>query len=558
MKKIAAFVAVLLLGHAARALACGCLAPPDPAVPIVQAGERILFSRANGVITAHIQILYAGDAQDFGWLLPLPSVPDLALGTDELFADHVATTQPQFVVERQYDGCSSGGSGFSCGGTGSGADVPLGPGTGTGPSPAVSQSSIGPYDYAVLHADSKDELLGWLAANHYFVPAGTDAVVAPYIHDGAYFLALKLKSGEPTGAIQPVIVSYASDLPMIPITLTSVGARPDMGIQVFMLGAGRAIPRNYAHTVLDDAAIDWLGGADNYNDIVIRATHEAEGRHTFITEYAGTSSIMVGKLDPPGRFGTQAALAGSATVGEFIDTLGANGFLVGGQLPAPLVAILAEQAPMPLQVAQLGVSPAEFYNNLGYYGTGLAGWPAHFDAAATAAEVFDRIVAPTRAAGALFRAHPYLTRLYTTLSPADMTRDPVFAENPALPPVSNVHKATAFFHCNGDALSATTPVSVETEQGYFVSFAGGANAPVPSQLPASRRIEALTQDGPPVTLVDNDSAIASMLAARPSAERQPPYCGLGRHGRVGGAIPLAAIGLARLLRRRRAGSSRRA
>src|SRR5205814_1004691 len=103
-----------------------------------------------------------------------------------------------------------------------------------GQSPLVYQDSIGPYDYAVLHADRKDDMLQWLADNHYFVPAGTQDAVGAYIHAGAYFLALKLKSGQSAGDLQPVVVRYASDLPMIPIVLTSVTAQPNMGIQVWM------------------------------------------------------------------------------------------------------------------------------------------------------------------------------------------------------------------------------------------------------------------------------------------------------------------------------------
>src|SRR4051812_15407657 len=170
-------VATVLVGLTAypqRAHACGCFTPPDPSVPIVQAGERILFAMENGVVTAHIQIQYAGDAQEFGWLLPLPSVPELKLGTDELFNSLINTTQPKYKLIAQYNG--------SCGvapPTGRGGLVPAASaGNGvtqdSGNGPLVIQASIGPYDYAVLKADSKDAMLAWLAANRYFVPAGTD------------------------------------------------------------------------------------------------------------------------------------------------------------------------------------------------------------------------------------------------------------------------------------------------------------------------------------------------------------------------------------------------
>ena len=95
--------------------ACGCFAPPDPSVPIVQAGERILFAVDNGVVTAHIQIQYAGEAKDFGWLLPLPSVPTLKLGTEELFTQLISTTQPRYFVKTVVDGACAGGIGYSGG-----------------------------------------------------------------------------------------------------------------------------------------------------------------------------------------------------------------------------------------------------------------------------------------------------------------------------------------------------------------------------------------------------------------------------------------------------------
>ena len=100
-------------------------------------------------------------------------------------------------------------------------------------------------------------MLQWLNDNRYFVPVGTDDSVAPYIRPGAFFLALKLRPGKSAGDLQPVVLRYASDVGMIPITLTSTGASENMGVQVWMLGDGRAIPRNYHHTVLNDAVIDW-------------------------------------------------------------------------------------------------------------------------------------------------------------------------------------------------------------------------------------------------------------------------------------------------------------
>ena len=107
-------------------------------------------------------------------------------------------------------------------------------------------------------------MLDWLDDNGFFVPGGTEDVVDAYIQPNGYFLALKLLKGNDVGDLQPVVLSYESDLPMIPIILTSVAADPNMGVQVWLLGEDRAIPRNYHHTKINDAALDWIGaGADS-------------------------------------------------------------------------------------------------------------------------------------------------------------------------------------------------------------------------------------------------------------------------------------------------------
>src|SRR3954463_11846448 len=113
--------ALLLLAAPGAAYACGCFTPPDPSVPVVQAGEKILFAVKDGQVTAHVQVQYEGDAADFGWLLPLPSVPTLELGVDELFTQLTTATQPKYRMNTAFDqncltppggGTGGGSSGF--------------------------------------------------------------------------------------------------------------------------------------------------------------------------------------------------------------------------------------------------------------------------------------------------------------------------------------------------------------------------------------------------------------------------------------------------------------
>jgi len=525
------------------AAACGCFAPPDPSVPVVQAGERILFARSDGQVTAHIQIQYQGAAQEFGWLLPLPSVPTLELSTDELFNQLLAQTQPKYRLTSTFDGNCRFRSG---GGRSLGNDsAAAAPGQENGgptdfstepPSPLVIQDSIGPYDFAVLRADSRDEMFKWLTDNRYFVPAGSDDASAPYLHAGAYFLALKLRSGGQAGDVQPVVVRYASDLPMVPIVLTSVAATPNMGIQVWMLGPGRAIPRNYYHTVVNDAWIDWTTGGQNYNDVIIRAVGEAPGRHSFVTEYAGTSALMQQRLDSPGRFGSLDLLAAQPDPVSFVRYLNANGYAYTSQL----IAILQRYIPVP---ASLGsISAPLFYQNISAYAGRLES--VDYRPADMAAEIAERVVKPTRAASALFDQHPYLTRLYTTLSPEDMNKDPVFSYNPGLSGVPFLHEATRVYHCGilGTDSLADTPWTLRTADGWKLD-SGGASA---DGLPASLRTEILNEEGEPVVVTDNAPQIAGALGG----------CSFSGTGRAGPAALLSALALLSLALRRRHSAGR--
>ena len=551
----AALVATLGVALSSQnADACGCFAPPDPTVPIVQAGERILFSVNNGVVNAHIQIQYAGEARDFGWLLPLPSVPTLKLGTEELFTQLINATQPRYFVNTITTGtCGSPfGRGIALAPSSAGfsgeADA-----SGGGSSPLVTQSSIGPYDYAVLRADNKDAMLNWLTTNRYFIPAGTDTTVGPYIHPGAYFLALKLKSGKSAGDIQPVVLEYPSDLPMIPIILTSVAAQPNMGIQVWMLGTGRAIPRNYNHVVINDSQVDWLGQAKNYNDVVIKAVSEAPDKHAFVSEYAGKSSIMVDVLDGPNRFGNTADLALITDPAAFVEYLFAHGYAPSSNssqgfgpvrspaLPPLLKSLVLAQLPFPDGLTSV-TSEDNFLQQLRFYlgdyrtqhPAAFAGWTSTFDPGSLSAQIQEKIVAPARAAGALFRNNPYLTRLYTTLSPEDMNRDPVFSFNPGLAEVSRDHTATLRIDCGIGGDPSTSPATLTTEQGWVFQLPNRSTTPLLTAGPASLRVETLAEEGNPVVLIDNGKKIAQNMG-----------CGCST------VDPLFGVGLLALLAARR-------
>jgi MYXO-CTERM domain-containing protein len=561
------------------ARACGCFhPPPDPTVPILQAGERLVFTHKDGKVTAIIQMAYQGDARTFAWMIPLPSVPTMKLSVDEVFTQVMAATQPKYSMNKiAGSSCAwtqnrGGGPQFATpavanAGASSGGEDKSG-----GSSPLVYQSSVGPFDYAVLKADDKTAMLAWLQQNNYVVPPSQNDVIQPYIRAGGFFLALKLQSGETSGNIQPVVLEYESDLPMIPVIPTSVSGTKNLGVQVFMLGDSRAIPRNYRHTILNEEHVDWFNAGKNYGDVVTAAVQEANGHHSFITEYAGTTDVMKNVLDPPGRFGDRQVFEGTSDAIRYVQLLRQEGFapfnapqnagpggggigiaqpaFSGNSFSSTLINVLKKYFPKPDQFSM--VTDSQYYTFMDNFLMQSNMHPT-FDAVALTGDVWDRVVTPTLDAGQLFANNPKLTRLYTTLSPEDMNLDPVFSFNPDLPDVSQNHEATFtyicdFFQDGPDNTPGILKLPADGREFYVKNQADweGRNL---TNIPYSSRIELLREEGAPQVEVDNSSKISKGDGASCACSSTD---GSGT-GFAGAAMMIAMVAGSVLVRRRKRG-----
>ncbi|HRI51384.1 MAG TPA: DUF2330 domain-containing protein [Pseudomonadota bacterium] len=564
---------------ASPAHACGCFAATNVASPVVQAGEKILFAKQNGMVVMQVQVEYSGQPSDFGWLLPLPAVsmtsagaPGIEVGSQEVFDVLSRFTQPTYSLTTIPCGASRNGPTVGCGSSDLFASAAEdAPGNLAPQTPLVKQSSVGPYDYAILKADNKTEMFNWLMTNGYVIPAGTDGAVAPYIRPGAFFLALRLKAGQTAGDVQPVVLRYQADLPAVPINLTAASATPNMGVLIWVLGPARAIPRNYYNTVVDDAQLDWLNSVKNYADVVAKAVREIDGHHAFVTEFAGSSAPLTNALGPSTRY-------------DFIDQLGLTretdpvlfvqailGTRSGSTtqrfaLNSQLTAILGAHIPLPAALIANQVTPSDYYANLSYYldsdrrqnptkYADIAAALAAFDPVTLVMQLKERIVAPTLVAQTLFAdpTLPKLTRLYTVLSPDDMNLDPAFSFNAELPDVPKDHQATLQSACPKDGF----PSAVLTTSGGWKVEIPAASANMNSyptlSIPYAQRVEQLMDTGMPKVTVDNaDTIQKSLAAAGPGAQgctalsdgRRRPTAGAGLMGLMG-------LGIGLLLLRRR-------
>lgn len=440
-------------------------------VPIDQSGENIAFEiGADGSVTAHIQILYTGPSESFAWILPVPSVPEIGVGTDVLFQELARTTAPQFTLDYRTDGtcrrepsCEWGYGYDSAYPSGSyrGGDAAAGAAdAGAVGVEVLSTGNVGPYETAVLRADDGSALYTWLRDQGYDIPASAEPEIAYYTSTGHAFVALRLRKNVDAGEIQPVVLRYTSGEACIPLRLTRIAATADMPVTAYFLGSSGAMSINYPSVEpdLDDVGL-WTGSS-SYFEKVNAVVDEAGGR-AFVNEYSGSVPPMSIALS----FSIED-LRSVSTPKAFLQSL--SGRLAGDN---QLLGILERRIPPPA-----GVRAQDFFNCL------ANGWCTEyddylgslaFDASGLVDDLTEAIVQPRADAQAMLARHPRLTRLFTSISPSEMTVDPMFMMSASVATRSNLHPATRVTECSSRYTVNDAPVRIDLPSGHSARVSEG-------------------------------------------------------------------------------------
>ena len=496
-----------------------------------QAAERIVFAdNGDGTITAVIQILYQGPADKFSWLLPVGSVPEkdqIAVSSDYAFTALQQATNPSYTLSSSVEGKCRESSDTKADNTTptaqrAGANSP----GETGVSVDAS-GEVGKFDYAVISVDGgvndpAAPAVDWLRQNGYDVTPEGVALLGPYLADGMHLLALRLNKGSDTGSIRPIEITYQADAPMIPIKLTAVAANQDMGVLTWALSNARAVPFNYNSLELNEARINWFNAASNYNQVVTEAA-DAAGGQGFVTEYAAPTSRLAQPVwsDDLERtwqeFGADGPFRGVSPDQLFRYLEGNYGTWSGFWDAVRDVVTLPA-----------GVSFDDFRSCLSCYGQGVS-----FDVNRLLSALDSDVIEPVRRFQRLIDRTGYMTRLYTTLSAAEMIVDPLFRFNPDLPDVSNTHSATRVIECRSDLYDSEAPWRIEFRNGTILRGAPGALGQWPDAVaaqPANQRVLMLSTAGEGRVVEDNTGQIASSLVEYndrvPRAPDRGGFCSL--------------------------------
>jgi hypothetical protein len=184
---------------------------------VVNADQTVILLWDAATKTEHFirRATFKSDADDFGFLIPSPSKPELAESGNEAFPTLQKLTEPEVIVrERPHGG-------------GCGCDDKKGtakPGSAAGFKQDVTvldRKLVAGFDAAVLEATSTQALVDWLKDHGYAYSPEIAAWAKPYVEGGWKVTALKVAKkaddkADKTVAASALRLSFQTDRPLFP------------------------------------------------------------------------------------------------------------------------------------------------------------------------------------------------------------------------------------------------------------------------------------------------------------------------------------------------------
>ena len=175
-----AIIAALAFCAAATGSARACCPVGAPGKPVVNADQTVLLIWDPKTKTEHFirKASFKATGDDFGFLVPTPSRPQLSESGNEAFPHLADITRPPRK--------RSGGFGFGCSAI---SEDHAAPGSAV---TVIERKEVAGFDAAVLSASSATALTSWLKTNGYQFSPEVEAWAAPYVRDGWMFTALRV------------------------------------------------------------------------------------------------------------------------------------------------------------------------------------------------------------------------------------------------------------------------------------------------------------------------------------------------------------------------------
>jgi hypothetical protein len=205
---------IAILQMIPTAPAC-CPAPPS-GHPVVNADQTVILLWDPASKTEHFirRASFKSEAEDFGFLVPSPTRPNLDESGNEAFPCVQKLTEPEKKKATRPSGIACGCSSVA----------PAGRSLGEYPLPEVrvlEEKVVAGFKASVLEADTTDVLVRWLKDNGYAFSPEVAAWAKPYVEKGWKITALKIAKREDGKKDEGVTasalrMSFKTELPLFP------------------------------------------------------------------------------------------------------------------------------------------------------------------------------------------------------------------------------------------------------------------------------------------------------------------------------------------------------
>jgi hypothetical protein len=185
MKKIIFAIILTFLVIPAIANADGAIFPP-PDYWIQETDQKAVLFHDGNLETMILSVTFRGDAENFSWIIPTPSRPEVSKSTDELFIALNKLTTPTY----NYRAMPMYGGGMSDEATAeSGVAI-------------LETKKVEYYDITVLEANDPEALAKWLKENNYQFPEEGKYLLDDYVINKWYFTAIKIDAKSSNSGVE--------------------------------------------------------------------------------------------------------------------------------------------------------------------------------------------------------------------------------------------------------------------------------------------------------------------------------------------------------------------
>jgi hypothetical protein len=268
--------------------------PTQKAIIVYDAGREDLL----------LQVKYEGPLEEFGWLIPVPSLPTVEKGSMRPFYELSQLTQRQWGVP-----VPAATHGWNAGG---GQDEAV---------KVIEVKTVGAYEVTILSARDAGSLERWLKLHDYSVPQGKAAIIDEYIRKDWYFIAAKIDLRRPvglqkvsgaaprntslppqarkairkqlsSGELHPLRISFDSPNCIYPLKISAVSGKPSE-ISLYVLSAEALLDKFILQKELEEPQqreVEWKRTAKEQEARSRRSLQETQRMRLVTTMYSLASS----------------------------------------------------------------------------------------------------------------------------------------------------------------------------------------------------------------------------------------------------------------------------